>query len=222
MTDTVVMSAATSPPLAVTQKALLDQWSNWKAALLGLHIYVKIFVNNIIISTATTLADLTECSSPGYTSTNVVVLNGPFLDQGGNAYMTTPESLFVCTGGGTDLCYGAYLVEGTGTASTVAFTLSAGAYTLPVVTDHGGVYLVPPRITVTGATGSGAILEAVLTGTTLTGVTIVDGGTGYTTVTATIEEPYDLVAAGNFPAPRPLQLVTDAIPVVIELDNLAS
>jgi hypothetical protein len=222
MPETIVLSAQTTPPLVTMTNTLFDQWTAWKTDLLTATIFCKLFVNNVIVSAATVLSDLTEATAPGYLSVAVTTLNGPFLDQAGNAYMTTPENLFVCSGGGADICYGAYLVSVTGAAATATFTEASGAYTAPVVTGGGSGYLVPPKVTPTGATGSGAVLVAVLTAGVVTGITIVSPGTGYTTATATIEPPTVLVEAGNFPSPRPLQTITDAIPVVLELDNLAA
>jgi hypothetical protein len=222
MLDTEVLSKGSVPPLLMTPQALLDQWTAWKTALLAAAIHLKLFINNVIVAESTHLTDLTEAVAPGYTEFNVTTLNGPSLDQAGNAYMTSNEAFFACAGGGSDLCYGAYVVQETGAAATVTFTEAGGAYTLPVITSGGAGYLVAPKITPTGATGSGAILTATITGGVVTGITIVSPGTGYTTATATIEAPTKLIAAGNFPTPKPLQLSTDSIPVVVEFDNIAA
>ncbi len=222
MADTIVLSRESTPALAFNPQTLLDQWESWKADMLTAGLEMKLFKNNVVVTPSTQLPALTEAVAPGYEPFEVSVLNGPFLDISGNAYMTTAEAVFTCDGGGADLCYGAYIVQGTGAAATVTFTLAGGAYTLPVITSGGSGYLVPPKVTVTGATGSGAILEAVLTDGVVTGITIVNGGTSYTTATATIESPNKLVCAGNFPQPRPLQNVTDAVTCIIELDNLAA
>lgn len=222
MPDTIVLSSQTDPALQMMTQTLYDQWASWKADLLAAGLYLKLFVNDVTVSAGTALPELTEASAPGYAPLHVTTLNGPFLDQEGNAYMTTPEAVYTTTGGGTDLCYGAFLVMVTGAAATATFTLTGGQYTLPVITSGGSGYLTAPRVTVTGATGTGAKLTAVLTGGAVTSITIDDPGAGYTTATATLEAPMQLIVCGNFPVPRPLQVVTDAVPVVVELDNLAA
>jgi len=222
MNDTIVLGRESVPPLAFTPQTLLDQWAAWKNFLITSGIFMKLFVNDVTIAPTTSLTDLTEADAPGYAEFAITTLHGPAIDASGNAYMTTNESFFETTGGGDDLVYGAYVVMNTGAAATVTFTLSGGEYTLPVIGSGGSGYLVPPKVTPTGATGTGAKFTAVLTGGVVTSVTIDDPGTGYTTATATIEQPNMLIAAGNFPSPRPLQLVTDAIPVIIEFDNLAA
>lgn len=222
MDDTIVLGRESVPPLQLQTASLLDQWASWKADLLASGITMKLFVNDITIAASTELTALIEADSPGYAPFAITVLNGPALDGAGNAYMTTNQAFFVTTGGGDDLCYGAYVVLDTGAAATATFTLVGGAYTLPVVTSGGSGYLVPPKVTVTGDDGTGAVLEAVLTDGVVTSITIVSPGVDYTTATATIEQPNRLIAAGNFDTPRPLQVATDAIPVVVEFDNLAA
>lgn len=222
MNDTIVLGRESDPPLMFGAQTLLDQWGSWKANLLTSGIFMKLFVNEITIAPTTLLTDLTEATAPGYAEFAITTLHGPVLDISGNAYMTTPEAFFVTTGGGSDVAYGAYVILNTGAAATVTFTLTAGEYTLPVIGSPGSGYIVPPKVTVTGATGTGAELTAQITDGEVTGITIVNPGTGYTTATATIEQPNRLIAAGNFPTPRPLQNITDAVPVVIEFDNLAA
>jgi hypothetical protein len=222
MVDTEVLSSGSIPPLVFTPSALLDQWTAWKTAVLAAGLHLKLFKNNVIIAPSTALAGLTEAVAPGYAPFAITTLNGPSLDQSGNAYMTSSEAFFVCSGGGSDLCYGAYVVQDTGAAATVTFTLTGGQYTLPVIGSGGAGYLVAPLVTVTGATGSGAILTATITGGVVTAITIVNPGTGYTTATATIAPPNKLVAAANFESPKPLQLSTDSIPVIVEFDNIAA
>jgi hypothetical protein len=222
MTDTQVLSASSDPPLHQVSSALLDQWQAWKTALLAATCFLKLFTSNVIVTAATTLADLLEASAPGYTPFPVTVLNGPALDADGNAYMVTNAAYFACTGGGDDVVYGAYLVEALGAAATATFTGAGGGYSLPVITSGGSLYQVAPRVKATGAGGTGAVLTATITSGVVTGITIVEPGTGYTTFTATIEPPESLVAAGNFVSPLPLQQNTDAIPVVVELDRLAT
>lgn len=221
MLDVIVVSQQTIPPSILTTQTLLDQLSAWSAAIISAGIFAKLFNNNVIVTSQTPLTALTEASAPGYAPIAIGSLDGPYLDALGNAYMTSDLLPFACTGGGTDNIYGCYVVEVTGAAATVTFTLSGGAYTVPVITSGGTGYLVAPRVTPTGATGSGAVLTSTITDGVVTAINIVSPGTGYTTATATIEAPVKLIEVANFPAPRPLQESTDAIPLVIELDNLA-
>lgn len=222
MSDVQLVSKSSTPPTFNTPQTLMDQLSAWKTALLAAGVFMKLFINNVVVSPNTALSALNESVAPGYTPFSVTTINGPYEDQSGNANMTIPLALFVCSGGGSDLAYGAYLVEVTGAAATVTFTLSSGGYSAPVITSGGSGYLVPPKVTPTGATGSGAVLVAELTGGVVTGINIVSPGTAYTTVTAVIEAPEKLVAAVNFPSPLPLQRNTDAVQVLWEIDNLAA
>ena len=197
-----VLSASSDPPLHQVSQALLDQWTAWKTALLTATVFMKIFVNNLIVTFSTQLGDLTEATAPGYAPYAVTVLNGPALDADGNAYMVSDSAFFACTGGGDDVCYGAYLVEALGAAATATFTGASGGYSLPVITSGGTNYQAAPRIKATGAGGTGAILTSIITDGVVTGITIVAPGTGYTTFTAAIEPPEKLIACGNFVTPR--------------------
>lgn len=222
MIDTQVISSSSVPPANYVAQTLLDQLTQWKASLLSNDIFLKLFINDVVTTKNTQLSDLVESIAPGYAAAAITTINGPYLDQDGNGYMTTPLVSFVCAGGGSDTCYGAYVVEKTGAAATVTFTESGGAYTAPVITSGGSGYIVPPKVTPTGATGSGAVLTAEITGGVVTGINIVDPGTGYTTATATIEAPNKLVGVANFATGLPLQQPTDAIQVVWEFDNLSA
>lgn len=221
MNETVVLSQQSVPPAIYPASTLFDQLTAWQTAILAAGIRMKLFKNSIIVSALTTLADLEEAGAPGYAPVVLSSLDGPYVDQSGNAYSTTQLANFVCSGGGSDLIYGAYIVEDTGSPATATFTESGGAYTAPVITSPGSGYLVPPKVTPTGATGSGAKLSAVITNGQVTAINIDSPGTGYTTATATIEAPNKLIDVGNFPAAKPLQAVSDAIQVVFELDILA-
>ena len=222
MSDVIVISRTATPPEFYVPQTLLDQWTAWKTALLTADIFLKLFVNNVVVSQNTQLSDLVESAAPGYDPFAITTLDGPYLDSGENAYMSSDKAVFVCSGGGSDLVYGAYVVEVTGAAATATFTEAGGAYTAPVITSGGAGYLVPPKVTPTGATGSGAVLTAELTDGVVTGITIVNPGTGYTTATATIEPPEKLIAVANLPTPLPLQAITDSVQIVWEFDNLAA
>lgn len=222
MSDVIVVSQQTSPPSIYVTPTLIDQLTSWKSAILTAGIWAKLFINNITVSASTDLADLSEAVAPGYAPISVNAIDGPYLDGSNNAYMSTPKLNFTTTGGGTDLVYGCYVVEQIGAAASATFTGVSGEYTAPVITPNTVPYAVPPRITPTGASGSGAVFTGVLTAGILTGITINNPGSGYTTFTVNIEPPTKLIEVANFPAPEPLQNVTDAVQVVIELDNLAA
>lgn len=219
MPDVQVVSANSTPPSLIPPLTLLSQLAVWFAELISSGIWVKLFSNNIIVTPGTPLTSLVESAAPGYAPISVGALDGPYLDQSGNAYGVTPLLNYACSGGGSDLIYGCYMVEATGPAATATFTLAGGAYTVPVITSGGSGYLVPPRVTVTGATGTGAVLTATIAGGVVTAINIVSGGTGYTTATCTIEPPLNLIEVANFPTPLPLQKSTDNIPLVVQLDN---
>lgn len=222
MEDVLVISQQSTPPAQVPTPVLADRLDAWQTALLAAGIDCRLFENEITVSADTTAADFVECTSPGYARADITALDGPFLDADGNAYAASDKLVFTTTGGGDSLCYGAYVAETTGAAATVTFTLTGGAYTLPVITGAGSGYLVAPKITVTGATGTGAVLHTEITNGEVTAVVIDSPGTGYTTATATIEPPWKLVYAGNFPSPLPLNNATDSIQLVVQFDQLAA
>jgi hypothetical protein len=215
-----VLSKLAVPPAFQGTDALADELTAWVTALLAAGVELRLFNNNLVITPATLLSDLVEAEAPGYAGIAVTALHGPYFDVGGNAYVISDQNLFTTTGGGSDIIYGAYLIKGTGAAATVTFTETGGAYTLPVVTSGGAGYTYTPKVIPTGATGSGAKLHAVVTGGVVTSVVIDAPGTGYTTATAVIQPPAKLLYVANFGTPLPLIAITDAIPVVVELDEL--
>lgn len=220
MVDTQVLGKQATPAAYQTPDGLLDAIQAWATQLLANTIFSRLFNNNIIVTPTTELSQLTESVAPGYTDQEITTLSGPYLDPSSNAYVVSPRLLYTTTGGGGDVVYGSYLVEVTGAAATVTFTLSSGGYSAPVISSPGSGYTYTPKIIPTGATGSGAELVATITNGELTAVTITAPGTGYTTVTATVQPPVKLIYVTNFPVPLPLQTVYDAIPVVWELDEL--
>jgi hypothetical protein len=222
MENPIILGQQSTPPAAYPPQALLDQLSAWRATLLSAGVRIKLFNNPVTCTVNTVLPDLVESAAPGYAPFSITDLFGPYEDVNANAYLVSDMGNFICAGGGSDLIYGAYLVEDIGAAATATFTEVGGSYTAPVVTSGGTGYIVPPKITPTGATGSGAVLQAVLTGGVVTGITIISPGTGYTTATATIEAPNKLIDSGNFPSPKPLQHTTDAIQVAFQLDMLSA
>jgi hypothetical protein len=222
MENPIILGLQSTPPAAYPPSSLEDMLSTWKTALLTAGIRLKLFNNNVTATINTTLADLVESIAPGYAPIALTTLNGPYLDANSNAYLVSDLANFTTTGGGVDIIYGAYIVEDTGAAATVTFTEAGGEYTVPVLGSGGSGYVVAPKVTATGATGSGAVLTATITDGVVTAINIVNPGSGYTTATATIEAPNKLIFVGNFPEPKPLQNASDAIQVVCQLDNLSA
>lgn len=61
-------------------------------------------------------------------------------------------------------------------------TIVGGQITGIVITEPGSGYVTPPTVTITSASGSGAVVGVVtISGSTITGVTITNAGTGYST-----------------------------------------
>ncbi|MBL9201973.1 MAG: hypothetical protein JNL39_15790 [Opitutaceae bacterium] len=66
------------------------------------------------------------------------------------------------------------------------------------ITNAGSAYAAAPSVTVSGGGGSGATLEAVLSGGTVAGLNILNAGTGYTSApTITIAAPGSTATAGT-------------------------
>src|SRR5208283_273116 len=127
----------------------------------------------------------------GYTSTPIVTITGVGTGATAQAVIangvvtainvtnpgqnyTTPPSIVV-TGGG-----------GGGATATSSIT---GVVSAVYMTNNGTGYTGNPQVVIAGAGGTGALGQAVLIGTTLNTVTIVNGGTGFTaalTATATV------------------------------------
>lgn len=70
----------------------------------------------------------------------------------------------------------------------LSVTLAAGAVSAIDVTDGGNGYASAPAVTITGD-GSGAAAHAVITNHVVTSIVIDNPGTGYTTITASLDAP---------------------------------
>ena len=74
------------------------------------------------------------------------------------------------------------LVNGGSNTSTTATAIPAnqgGSIFFVFITDGGSGYLTAPAVTIQASSGSGAVLEAVVTDGSVTAINVLDGGSGY-------------------------------------------
>jgi hypothetical protein len=81
-------------------------------------------------------------------------------------------------------------VPNTATPATGTLTVTSGFITAATLTSGGLGYVVPPTVTVTDATGSGAVIAARVSGGMVVGLTVQNPGAGYSSnATLTISPP---------------------------------
>lgn len=205
---------------------VLSALTAWKTAFLARTFKaVMLFKTGVAIGPGTNLTNLVEADYSGYARKTVADLNGPALDQAGNGYLTTSSLFFQHDGGvvGNQI-FTAGLV-GTlagGSAATGTAAQTDGVIDTVAVTAPGGTYAIPPYVTVNDDDGSGAIVTATINGDgEVDGLVIVDGGTGYTGPTLTIDPPVELLGGVNLDSPVPMLVSTDALPLAMQI-NLPS
>ncbi len=97
---------------------------------------VRLFTNNVSVSNATVLGDLTECTSilvPGYAPVSISPANWGAVTIGSHLAQSvaTGSFNFTCSGGGTSTSvYGGYITDSTNTYLLSCWNFSAGPYTL--------------------------------------------------------------------------------------------
>ena len=195
----------------------------WKTNILTRTPVIKLFKTSTPITDTTLLSALTECDFSGYAPSAVATINGPAIDQTGNAYLTAALAYFANDGGGTgnQVFSAALVAEIPGsTQATGTVTTTAGVVSAPVITLAGAGYVTAPKVTVLGG-GTGAVITATIAGGVVTALNLVSGGTGYTAATIVIDPPYEIIAAQNLASPVPMNVATDALPLVLQL-NMAS
>jgi hypothetical protein len=200
--------------------SVLAMMAAWKTALLArTYLAVKLFKTNTAIGPTTALGALSEADYSGYAPLVVASLNGPAIDSASIAYLTTPELFFTHNAGPVgNQIYSAGLV-GTiagGVQATGTVGVTGGVVDTPAVTLGGSGYLSSPQVTVSGAPGVGAIVTATVVAGVVTAITVVAGGTGYVAPTLVIEPPVELIAGSMLLSPRPMNISTDALPVVLQ------
>jgi hypothetical protein len=185
---------------------------------------VRLFSSNTQIQPNTDLASLTEANFSGYSPGTVTSFLAPAIDQTGNAYMASNLIDFTNNGGGVgNNIYSAALcaTEAGGVAATGTAHETAGAIDTVTLSTGGSGYKVAPKVTVAGAPGVGAVVTATVVGGVVTALTIVNPGSGYVAPTLTIEAPVAMVAFVNFLNPRPMNLVTDALPLIMQINQVS-
>ena len=122
---------------------------------------------------------LASAANGAYSST-VTVSGGGGSGAAVTANLGVTTASFTVSSG-TDTYSGAPTVTiagGSGATATALLGLTAASFTISSGTD---TYSVAPNVTISGGGGTGATATAVLTGGTVTGITITNPGSGYTT-----------------------------------------
>jgi hypothetical protein len=176
-------------------------------------VQMGLYTNNIVPGRDTTLSTLNEATFGGYGRTTIAAWDGPYVDATGNSWITSGLQVFTADGTSSNQIYGSFLArENAGVHATATNAGNAGAYAaLFTITNGGTLYESPPKVRLTGATGSGATAHAVLTAGVVTSIVLDTPGSAYTTYTVVIDPPMSLVAVNQFTAPIGMSLPTDAI-----------
>jgi hypothetical protein len=102
-----------------------------------------LFVNNWAFSASTILADLVECSAPGYARASLAAASWSGSTVGGVATYTYPNVTFTFTGsGGGQIIYGNFYYD-SGNGDVVWGQTWASSYTIPA---GGGAVILTPQI----------------------------------------------------------------------------
>jgi len=205
--------------------AAINQLNAFNTDLIGrTHLLLELYQNNVSPSAGNTLAAFTEATYSGYAAISAVTpLTGVStgLNASNQAYQDAGLFAFACNGAGvSNTIYGATLVgtPTTSTQATATATESGGLYNSVTITNAGAGYTRAPKVTATGATGSGALLHSTLSATGTVATIVIDSpGSGYTTATLSIEEPLELIKQIVFPNPISMALATDLINTYLEI-----
>ena len=201
--------------------ALIQAMTLWTASLLtGFGSQMRLVQTNTPITSTTQWGSPVEANYSGYAPIAISAYEAPGIDPAGNVYSNGGLQVFANNGGGTgNIIYSAVIVAQIpgSTQATGTVTTGAGVVSAPVITLAGAGYLVPPKVTVLGG-GTGAVITATITAGAVTALTLVSGGTGYTSATIVIEPPLQIVAFQNFPTPVPLNVATDKLPLIAQVN----
>jgi hypothetical protein len=182
----------------MSQQSATERLAQYITYLQGLtNLQIWLYSNNVVPAPANTLANFTEVNFGGYARATGIMFGSQGLDVNANAYATSALVTFACSGASpSGTVYGSLLV---GTpAGAVAATITAvggigGAYGSYTITNPGAKYSAPPKVTPTGASGSGFAATAVLTNGEVTSLLVTNAGTGYSTYTMTLDAPLELI-----------------------------
>lgn len=179
-------------------------------------VQMILYTNNASLDNTVVLSSLTEATYGGYARQTISAWNGPYLDQFGQGYILSPLVVFTANGTTSNQIYGSALIKDNGgTQATATNAGNSGAYAVDFdITLAGSGYESPPKVTLSGATGTGATAHAVISGGAVTDIILDNPGSGYTTYTVVIAKPQSLVAANKFAAPVNMALATDALPQI--------
>jgi len=184
----------------ISKAATIEMLNDFITSLAGgAELELWLYQTNIAPSPGNTLATFAaaEATFSGYSRQTGLTAGDVGYDASGNAFTTYGLQQFACSGAGvSNTIYGSLFVatNQSGTQATATNAGNAGAYlSSSVITDAGSGYLVPPIVTITGATGSDAAAYATIADGEVTGIVFTNLGSGYTTYTMTIEKPLYLV-----------------------------
>lgn len=163
------------------------------------------FVGRAATATATVTAG--AVTAVAFTNQGV---RGVTITNGGTGYPNGPNTVTFSTGGATGVAFAQngviYRIDitnpgfnyssvptitsiaggGTGFAGTVLMQNGYGYTTTPTIAVTGTGSITTPAVVTATMTKSDALVYPVISGGAITGYTIVDGGVGYTTATATV------------------------------------
>ncbi len=125
--------------------------------------------------------------------------NGALVNQSGTpANVASGVASLTVTTGGTHSAVPAVTISGTGSGATVTATLGVSAASFSI--DGGAtVYSAAPTVTISGGGGTGATATAVLTSGVVSGITITNAGTGFTTAPTIAFSAGTITTAGTNP-----------------------
>src|SRR5262249_28768444 len=136
-------------------------------------------------SSATATAALSGVLGTGIVTDSGAAAALTVTDSGTHSYsggITGPLSLAMSGTGsltlGTLNTYTGTTTISNGTVSAGSVVVTTGAVTATTITNVGTNYTSPPTVSFTGGGGSGAAATAVLSGTSIIGITITSGGSG--------------------------------------------
>jgi len=88
--------------------------------LASTNLELCLYTNSPSLNRETTLADLVEAIFGGYARAPITAINGPYMDQFGNAFLVSDLVIFVCDGSGSQGVVGSFLMRDNGGTQAVA------------------------------------------------------------------------------------------------------
>lgn len=186
-------------------------------------VQLWLYQTNIAPNPTNTLANFTEANFGGYARQTIASWSAVGVDSSNNAFATAAITNYACNGTGTpNQIYGSILVgtpSGAVNATGSGVGGNAGSYGSVSVTNPGAGYTAAPAVTVTGATGTGAVITSVINASgQVTAFNVITPGSGYTTYTVTVDTPKELIKQNVLSASGiSMAVSTDVLPTFCQL-----